>query len=178
MGLCVRRRESDQGCLMNGTDPNEINSFRGFTPDSIVDYIDALDAKTFHSWRSELAWARDTRNDFLQPTRGTLQRVSLETTLPGSTVQFYKLNYEFSKYWPISRALVLNTRFDLGYGDSYGSDAVRVFCQTNPGMPPTAPAGMQMAAPPAASAPGTTPHQTLVATRPPSFKNINARPAR
>src|SRR3546814_1266584 len=94
--------------------------------DSIVDYIDALDAKTFHSWRSELAWARDTRNDFLQPTRGTLQRVSLETTLPGSTVQFYKLNYEFSKYWPISRALVLNTRFDLGYGDSYGSDAVQI----------------------------------------------------
>src|SRR3546814_17190267 len=128
MVLGVPITESDSVGVLFGIDRNEINTFRGYTPDSIVDYIDALDAKTFHSWRSELAWARDTRNDFLQPTRGTLQRVSLETTLPGSPVQFYKLNYEFSKYWPISRALVLNTRFDLGYGDSYGPDAVRVFC--------------------------------------------------
>src|SRR3546814_1117040 len=104
-----------------------------------------------------------------------MQGVSLETTLPGSTVQFYKLNYEFSKYWPISRALVLNTRFDLGYGDSYGSDAVRVFCQTNPGMPPTAPSGMQMAAAPADCAPGSTYDKTLVATGLPFFENFYAR---
>src|SRR3546814_3630674 len=122
---------------------------RSTRTDTPLPYTTLFRSKTFHSWRSELAWARDTRNDFLQPTRGTLQRVSLETTLPGSTVQFYKLNYEFSKYWPISRALVLNTRFDLGYGDSYGSDAVRVFCQTNPGQPPVAPGGMEMAAAPA-----------------------------
>lgn len=178
MVLGVPITESDSVSVLFGIDRNEINTFRGFTPDSIVDYIDALDAKTFHSWRSELAWARDTRNDFLQPTRGTLQRVSLETTLPGSTVQFYKLNYEFSKYWPISRALVLNTRFDLGYGDSYGSDAVRVFCQTNPGMPPTAPAGMQMAAAPADCAPGSTYDKTLVATGLPFFENFYAGGAR
>src|SRR3546814_9465805 len=87
MVLGVPITESDSVSVLFGIDRNEINTFRGFTPDSIVDYIDALDAKTFHSWRSELAWARDTRNDFLQPTRGTLQRVSLETTLPGPTVQ-------------------------------------------------------------------------------------------
>src|SRR3546814_6846580 len=107
MVLGVPITESDSVSVLFGIDRNEINTFRGFTPDSIVDYIDALDAKTFHSWRSELAWARDTRNDFLQPTRGPLQRVSLETTLPGSTVQFYKLNYEFSKYLPIPPARVI-----------------------------------------------------------------------
>src|SRR5690606_10022638 len=118
----------------------------------------------FHSWRSELAWARDTRNDYLQPTRGTLQRVSLATTLPGSTVQFYKLNYEFSKYWPISRALVLNTRVDLGYGDSYGSDAVRVSCQPRAGLRLTAAAGIEVPAAPADCARGSTYDETLVAT--------------
>ena len=46
---------------------------------SIVDYIDAFGSRTFHAWRGELAWARDSRNDFLQPTRGTLQRGSCPT---------------------------------------------------------------------------------------------------
>src|SRR3546814_8601231 len=112
---------------------------------------------------------RSTRTDTLFP---------YTTLFRSSTVQFYKLNYEFSKYWPISRALVLNTRFDLGYGDSYGSDAVRVFCQTNPGMPPTAPAGMQMAAAPADCAPGSTYDKTLVATGLPFFENFYAGGAR
>jgi outer membrane protein insertion porin family len=178
MVLGIPITESDTVSAVVGLDRNQINTYRGSTPDSIVDYIDALDARTFHSWRSELAWARDTRNDYLQPTRGTLQRVSLESTLPGSTVQFYKLNYEFSKYWPISRALVLNTRIDLGYGDSYGSDAVRVFCQTNPGQPPTAPSGAQMAAAPADCAPGSTYDKTLVATGLPFFENFYAGGAR
>jgi len=179
MVLGIPITESDTVSAVVGIDRNQINTYRGSTPDSIVDYIDALDTRTFHSWRTELAWARDTRNDYLQPTRGTLQRVSLETTLPGSTVQFYKLNYEFSKYWPISRALVLNTRIDLGYGDSYGSDAVRVFCQTNPGQPPVPSAdGVNMAAAQADCAPGSTYDKTLVATGLPFFENFYAGGAR
>src|SRR3546814_608835 len=54
MVLGVPITESDSVSVLFGIDRNEINTFRGFTPDSIVDYIDALDAKTFHSWRSEL----------------------------------------------------------------------------------------------------------------------------
>jgi outer membrane protein insertion porin family len=179
MVLGIPITESDTISAVFGIDSNQINTYRGSTPDSIVDYIDALDARTFHSWRTELAWARDTRNDYLQPTNGTLQRVSLETTLPGSTVQFYKLNYEFSKYWPISRALVLNTRIDLGYGDSYGADAVRVFCQTNPGQPPVPSAdGVNMAAAQPDCAPGSTYDKTLVATGLPFFENFYAGGAR
>ncbi|MGH8031260.1 MAG: outer membrane protein assembly factor BamA [Luteimonas sp.] len=114
--------ESDTISASFGIDSNEIFTFRGSTPDSIVDYIDVIGQRTFHSWRTQLSWARDTRNDFLQPTAGTLQRTSAEIVLPGSTVEYYKLNYEFSKYWPLSRLFILNTRFELGYGDSYGSD--------------------------------------------------------
>src|SRR5690606_17584128 len=133
--------ESDTVSALVGIDRNQIFAFRGSSPESIVNYIDAVGARTFHSWRSELAWARDSRNDFLQPTRGTLQRVSLETTLPGSTVEYFKLNYEFSRYWPINRALVLNTRFELGYGDSYGDDTLRVFCRRLGDQPLPTPGG-------------------------------------
>lgn len=128
--------EHDSFSLLFGVDRNEIFTWRGGTPDSIVDYVDAFGSRTFHAWRTELGWSRDTRNDFLQPTRGTHQRIAAEITLPGSTAEYYKLSYEFSKYWPISRAFVLNTRAELGYGDSYGSDVTRDVCFT-PAPPPT-----------------------------------------
>ncbi len=124
--------ESDSVSLSFGIDTNEILTFRGSTPDSITDYIDAVGRRTFHAWRTELGYARDTRNDFFMPTRGLYQRVSAEVTLPGSTVEYYKLNYEFSKYWPLSPSLVLNTRAEIGYGNSYGADFVRDICFTAP----------------------------------------------
>ncbi|TXI49673.1 MAG: outer membrane protein assembly factor BamA [Lysobacter sp.] len=133
--------ENDTVSLVFGIDRNKIlaSSFIG-SPQSLVDYIDGVGRATFHSWRAEVGWARDTRNDFFTPTAGTYQRVSAEITLPGSTAEYYKLNYEYSKYWPLSRALVLNTRFQLGYGDSYGSDFVRDVCfgatpESNPCTP-------------------------------------------
>ena len=78
--------ENDTVSALFGIDSNQINIFPGSTPQSIIDYIDALGKRTFHSWRTQLAWARDTRNDYFTPTRGTYQRVSAEITLPGSTV--------------------------------------------------------------------------------------------
>ncbi len=122
--------ENDTVSAMVGIDSNQITTFTGTTPQAIIDYINAIGTRTFHAWRTELGWARDTRNDFFMPTRGMYQRVGLETTLPGSTVEYYKLNYQISNYWPIIPALVLNTRFELGYGDSYGKDSTRVL--TNP----------------------------------------------
>ena len=174
--------ESDTISALVGIDRNQIFAWRGASPDSIVDYIDAIGTRTFHAWRSEFAWARDSRNDYLQPTRGTLQRVSLETTLPGSTVEYYKVNYEFSKYWPINRALVLNTRFELGYGDSYGDDTYRTFCRSPGGQPlpppgSTAPDDIE-AADGGECADGTVFSRTLVATGLPFFENFYAGGAR
>lgn len=117
--------EYDTVSALIGIDTNEILAFRGTTPQVIVDYIDAVGQRTFHAWRAQLGFARDTRNNAIFPSSGTAQRITLETTLPGSTVEYYKLEYDFSKFWPISQSLILNTRLDLGYGDSYGDDFVR-----------------------------------------------------
>lgn len=168
--------ETDTVSAVFGIDRNEIFAFQGSSPQSIVDYIDAFDTRTFHAWRGELAWARDTRNDFLQPTRGTLQRISGEATLPGSTAEYYKLNYEFSKYWPLSRSLVLNTRVELGYGDSYGNDVLRNVCFT----PPTPPTELNPNPPPPPAPsepclPGSPDYdRTITATGLPFFENFYA----
>jgi outer membrane protein insertion porin family len=123
--------ETDSVSLLFGIDSNEITTYSGYTPQAIIDYIDATGQRTFHAWRTELGWARDTRNDYFMPTRGLYQRISLETTLPGSTAEYWKLNYEISKYWPIHPAFILNTRAEVGYGDSYGSDATRNIYDAN-----------------------------------------------
>ncbi|GIX35374.1 MAG: hypothetical protein KatS3mg126_1153 [Lysobacteraceae bacterium] len=124
--------ETDTVGVIFGIDRNQLNVQRGITPDPFVDYIDALGRRTFNAWRTEISWARDSRNAYFNPTRGTFQRVAAEITLPGSTVEYYKLYYQFAKYWPISRSLVLLTSAELGYGDSYGDPVTRSFPVTEP----------------------------------------------
>ena len=175
MGLPIT--ETDTVSALFGIDSNEIFTFRGSTPDPLVDYIDALGRRTFHALRTELAYARDTRNDFFAPTRGMYQRVSAEVTLPGSTVEYYKLNYEISKYWPLTRALVINTRAEIGYGDSYGDPVTRNVCFTAP-TPPTEGNPTPPPPPPPSDPciPGTSPDyiRTITADGLPFFENFYA----
>jgi len=112
--------ENDTVGLSFGVDSNMIRTYQG-TPQPIIDYIDAIGRRTFHTWRSELSWARDSRNAYWNPTRGSYQRVAAEIALPGSTAEYYKLYYQYAKYWPVTRSLVLLTNVELGYGDSYGN---------------------------------------------------------
>ena len=125
MGLPIT--ESDTVSSLFGVDSNEVLTSFG-TPQRIVDYIDAVGNRTFHTWRAQAGYSRDTRNQYLMPSAGTYQRISAEVALPGSTVEYYKIEYDFSKYWPLSSWLVLNTTADLGYGDGYGEDHVRHLC--------------------------------------------------
>ncbi len=175
--------ENDAFSFMVGIDSNQIKAYPGYTPKAIIDYIDAVGQNTFHSWRTELGWARDTRNDYFMPTRGTYQRLGLEATLPGSTVEYYKLSYQFSKYWPIIPSLVINTRLELGYGDSYGSDKIRDICWNEIAGKPGTPANGTTPAVP--GTPGytevvdcatnpTANHRQLKATGLPFFENFYA----
>ena len=75
--------------------------------------------RDFFTWDFTASWSRDTRNHFLNPTRGSSQRLGLETSLPGSSRQFYKLFYRAAKYWPIWADLVVSVHGEVGYGDSY-----------------------------------------------------------
>jgi outer membrane protein insertion porin family len=70
--------------------------------------------------RAQTGWGRDTRNDYLLPTRGTYNRIGLEFSFPGSNISYYKLNYQFEHYRPLNSWLVLKIGTDLGYGSSYG----------------------------------------------------------
>ena len=130
MGLPLS--ENDSISVMFGIDTNEILAYPGSTPDPLIDYVSAVGNRTFHAWRAQAGWGRDTRNNYFTPVVGSVQNVSAEVALPGSTVEYFKLQYDFTKYWPLNQALVLKTGFNLGYGDSYGKDHVRNLCYTAP----------------------------------------------
>ncbi len=66
-----------------------------------------------------VSWTRDSRNHFLNPTRGSAQSLTFQAALPGSSREYYKIFYRGAKYWPIWRGLVFSLRANLGYGDSY-----------------------------------------------------------
>ncbi|MDQ3039601.1 MAG: outer membrane protein assembly factor BamA, partial [Pseudomonadota bacterium] len=133
MGLPLS--ESDSVSLLFGIDTNEVLAFPGSTPPPLVDYISAVGNRTFHALRTQAGWSRNTLNSFFMPSFGTTQNLSAEIALPGSTVEYYKLQYDFAKYWPLSPALVLRTAVNVGYGDSYGKDFVRNLCFTAPTTP-------------------------------------------
>lgn len=179
MVLGVPITETDTVSAMLGIDSNEIFAFQGSTPRSLVDYIDAVGQRTFHTWRGQIGWARNSLNHALTPTAGMYQRVGMELALPGSTVEYYKLSYEISKFWPLSRHLVLNTRAQLGYGDSYGDPIERDICLGAAPPPfdhdndPTTPL-LQGPPPVIECAPGVTVDRTLVADGLPFFENFYA----
>jgi outer membrane protein insertion porin family len=77
--------------------------------------------REFNVFNWSVSWTRDSRNHFLNPSRGSSQSATLQTALPGSSRQFYKLVYRGAKFWPIWRGLVFAVRGNLGYGDSYDS---------------------------------------------------------
>jgi outer membrane protein insertion porin family len=66
-----------------------------------------------------VSWTRDSRNHFLNPSRGSAQTLSMQIALPGSTRQYYKFVYRAAKFWPIWGGLVFAVRGNLGYGNAY-----------------------------------------------------------
>ena len=83
------------------------------------DGIISADERAFDVYDMTFSWSRDSRNHFLNPTRGSYQRLTLEASLPGSTREYYKLSYRYAKYLPFTRHLTFSYHGDLGYGDAY-----------------------------------------------------------
>jgi outer membrane protein insertion porin family len=125
--FAVPLTETDTVTAALGVERTQIQTFDGITPQSIIDYINSLGQRTFNSWRLRGGWARDSRNKFFAPTRGGFQRVGLEIALPGSTQEYYKIDYQVARYWPLTDWLTLLTQADIGYGDGYGDGEILPF---------------------------------------------------
>jgi outer membrane protein insertion porin family len=66
------------------------------------------------------AWQYDSRNAALFPTAGTRASVGLNTSIPGSDVEYSVLNVDFTKYIDLPGQWLVKINSDLSYGDSFG----------------------------------------------------------
>jgi len=89
--------------------------------------FEADNGNSFLDYSLGVRWTHDSRNSALLATRGGLQQFSAETTIPGSDLEFYKLNYQHRRYFPLSDTFTLSLNGDIGYGDSYGDTTVMPF---------------------------------------------------
>ena len=65
--------------------------------------------------------SKDTRDDFFFPTRGATRSISLEASLPGSDLEYYKLNLQGAHYLPVGDKLTIKSGLGFGYGNGYGN---------------------------------------------------------
>ena len=93
-----------------------------YTVDEIFDFIDA-EGDNYLNFKGSIGWSESTLNRGVLANRGHSQSLVLETTLPGSDLSFYKLDYRGQLFTPISDNYTLRFHTQLGYGDSYGSTA-------------------------------------------------------
>jgi outer membrane protein insertion porin family len=90
-----------------------------FSSQTVQDFIQDQ-GDDFLSFKLLTSFAHDTRNKAIFPDRGGLQRVSLESTVPGSELEYWKLNYRHLRYIPLTRALTLSMNGEVAWGDGYG----------------------------------------------------------
>ncbi|MGE0557522.1 MAG: outer membrane protein assembly factor BamA [Burkholderiales bacterium] len=72
-------------------------------------------------------WVRDGRDSLIYPTKGTMQRALVEVGLPGGSLKYHKLTYQYQRYFPLTRHYTLMLNGEAGYGDGSGSKPLPFF---------------------------------------------------
>lgn len=94
----------------------------GITDSSPIQYKNfvAKHGDTNNTLRLDTSLTRDTRDSFLFPTRGMMQRAALEVGAPPGDIQYYKLSLQHQHYFPLSKDFTLMVNGEVGYGGGIG----------------------------------------------------------
>ena len=103
-GLTVQRDEIDTGA---------------YTVDEIFDFIEK-EGDSFTNFKASIGWSESTLNKGVLANRGHSQSLVLETTIPGSDLSFYKLDYRGQIFAPLTENYTMRFHTELGYGGAYG----------------------------------------------------------
>ncbi len=66
-------------------------------------------------------WHHDTRDKKVFPNSGVEQQLSISAAVPGSEIEYYAIEYELNKFWPLNGGWTAKIRTSLGFGAKYGS---------------------------------------------------------
>src|SRR5690606_27327945 len=83
----------------------------------------------FNNFTFGTAWSRSTLNRGVFPTNGSAQSLSLEVSVPGSDLEYYRLRYFNDLYSPIYGDWISHGRLGLGFGAGDGDTGQLPFFQ-------------------------------------------------
>ena len=94
-------------------------------PDPHKDYADRF-GSTSTAIPLTLGWARDGRDSALVPSKGTYQRLNADLSLAGD-VRYFRSNYQYQQYFPLSKKYTLALNADLGWGKGLSGQPFPIF---------------------------------------------------
>jgi outer membrane protein insertion porin family len=108
-------------------------------PDSPQRFLDFANTFGTHTTTvlATAGWVRDGRDSHIYPTKGRLQRLVLETGLPGGSLRYYKAGYQHQWYYPLSRYYTVMLNGEAGYGKGVGDKPLPFFKNYYAGGPTT-----------------------------------------
>ncbi len=90
------------------------------SPDEVREFI-AKHGTRFNVFTANVGYTHDTRNRTVFANSGTLNRLSLNSTLGVGDLDYYKLGYLFEYYYPMTSRYTLSATTRIDYGDGYGT---------------------------------------------------------
>ncbi|WP_447593068.1 outer membrane protein assembly factor BamA [Aquipseudomonas campi] len=91
-----------------------------YTVDEILNFMER-EGDRYLNFKASIGWSESTLNRGVLANRGHSQSLVLETTIPGSDLSFFKLDYRGQLFKPLTDNYTLRFHTELGYGDGYGS---------------------------------------------------------
>ena len=91
-----------------------------FPAQEISQFLDEEGSK-FNLVNVSATYSMSALNRGLLPTAGRSQSLSFEMTVPGSELEYFRVNYSGQIFFRLTRLFTLRLRTDLGYGNAYGS---------------------------------------------------------
>ncbi|SHL02631.1 outer membrane protein assembly factor BamA [Phytopseudomonas punonensis] len=98
---------------------DEINTGR-YTVDEIFDFT-RQEGEKYLNLKASAGWSESTLNRGVLANRGHSQSLVFETTVPGSDLSFYKLDYRAQVFKPLTDTYTMRFHTQLGYGGAFGS---------------------------------------------------------
>ena len=102
-----------------GISRTAIETFPSFSADEVLNFV-LENGSRFTDYTLRTGIVSDTRNRTFFATRGTLDRLNLDVTLPGSGLEFYNLFAQHQQYVPLFYKFFIEIDGSVGYVDTYG----------------------------------------------------------
>ncbi len=111
--------ETDSARFTLGYENTELVLGTTLVSQEILDFVNE-NGNVYDNFPLIGSWVRDSRNRRILATEGALTTIGVEAPLPGSDLEYYKLNFRHLRYFPLWKDITLSTNLVLGYGNGYG----------------------------------------------------------